>query len=75
MGLNWEIQCLGTGPKASVSVVQRFGKGPGIVISLVNSILLQVQDRYFIIISYYCSHTTTANAINLYGKLPLQICR
>ena len=38
---------LGTG------VVQRFGKGPEIVISLVHSTLPQLEDRFLILISFY----------------------
>ena len=59
----------GTAPKAFISVVQCFGKGSGIVISLVHSTLPQQQDRFLILVSCYCSHTI-ANTINLHGELP-----
>ena len=51
------IHYLGTGSKAFISGVQRFGKGPGFVISLVNSTLPQQQNRFLTLISFYGSHT------------------
>ena len=62
------VHYFGIDPKAFISVVQSFGKGLGIFISLVNSTLPQ-QDRFLIFISFYGSHTT-ANTINLHGELP-----
>ena len=40
------------------SLVQLFGKGPGIFISLVHSTLPQQQDQFLILISFYGSQTT-----------------
>ena len=65
------VHYFGTGPKAFIRVVQHFGKGPGIVITLVPSIHPQLQDRFLILISFHGSHTTIANTINLNGELPL----
>ena len=65
------VHYFGTGPKAFIRVVQHFGKGPGIVITLVPSIHPQLQDRFLILLSFHGSHTTIANTINLHGELPL----
>ena len=64
------VHYFGTGPKTFISVVQHFGKGTGIVITLVHSILPQQQDRFLILISFHGSHTTIANTINLHGGFP-----
>ena len=64
------VHYFGTVPKAFISVVQHFGKGPRIVITLVYSILPQQQDRFLILISFHGSHTTIANTINLHGEFP-----
>ena len=61
------VHYLGTDPKAFISVVQCFGKGPGIIISLLHSTLPQQQDLFLILISF--CHTTIANTINLHGEL------
>ena len=61
------VHYFGTGPKAFIIVAQCLGKGPGDIISF--AIPHFCNSKYLILVSFYGSHTTIANTINVHGEL------